>query len=586
MGKHGSSVAVLNRKFDIQCQRWGEFWNSEIEGEAQRVVAAAMQNAPWHLRPWKSPFKSEAEDEEEPFDDPGLDSESDQEDSGRDGVVSEGVSHRFRFDLESVLKKNYLSHPILHQWFEETPLPNKSAGRAFLTHKFFALVETVSHKEGVVMEFFAEYAHSRFSPQVAATIECNDKDRLRDELWPDFVLWLFRSLKNAERAVLWDVVEESAADPNETEELPDQPVEAEEESVGSDGFWWDPQACPLVRLMEWEGLKQSRGDRQFLANAFISSPVGRLLRANGIAKLEYLEVQKTEKCSAHLKVTYPIFARDFEAVSPRRPDEPKGSSCEHVHTFIKTLYCSCEQCHENQRTPWRRRWLIAQDKLESVEFESEEVWVCAKCRYIVGVDGQCPQCRTKAKKMMVFRQNKESISRDDSVKNTEGKQTSYDDVLLPAGKNSGHPDQQAQAQQRRLAHVHQVVTDFYQRELVEARTQVQTAKSLKRQQSALNRLLVLGALTDASLPEAVREPSSLPDGWQLRFYENLTEREDVAEFLPWISASTEQICNELGTATPTADLSEGNFKVIKHRLKTDWETFVKTHVPKDGETHE
>jgi hypothetical protein len=540
------------REFHDQCRAWNLYWQSDsnIKYHVTTSIARVMAPVPLRLQKWRSSLLDEEGENHKGWQQTGqsLTEEGVCDDAHPNQEVETASSPSSGVELRAMLKR-YLQDNYLQAWLQDTPLPNKSAGRAFLVHQFFALIESTSGKAGVIIEFIAEQAHRTFSRKIAATIECTDKDLLREELWPSFAGWLFQSLAQAEKvSVGWGMVKGTTDDPNELNENPDEAGSADTQEYEGNGLWWDPDAAALGSLIRREGLRQFRGDRVFLPNAFIYSPVGRLLQDN-MAKVEYLIVQKTDTCQ----------------------------HCGTAHTFVETLYEGCHHCQSSNRTRWRRRWLIWKERLEAVEFGSVLKKICAneKCYYVVEDEDRCPQCQSTTKTMPVFQLNEKSISRDASWMDAEGKQIPLDDILHSADEEAKAPDQQLQ-----LVEAFRVISEFVHPLLR------QTLKDTKEKgkPADLYRFSVLVVLTGGQLLDVIDDPLRLPDGWQVQFYNHLAENGDidVPKSLRQINENLQSVSMKLGISVPKA-LNEANFKVIKSRCKKEWDKFLIRRATSSGE---
>jgi hypothetical protein len=578
-------VSEIKKEFAADCQQWAAYWNENVENQARRAIEIVMRDAPLTLSSWKSPLKSTKDDgdsEESPLDrerskqkygskgkrlkalmganapeeaDDDAEGESEEIDVNSKNAVKD--ANRGRFRLEEVLA-DFLWYSDMDRWLNEIPLKNKSAGRAFLTHKFFALVDSVSGKAAVIIESIALCASRYFSGEVAATIGLKGDISPLNELWLVIGQRLYDSLSTATNML-----------------YPNGRV------FGT--FWWDPnpRVCPLVRLIQWEGLRRFSLEIKKIG-FFISSPVGKWLVDLDIA------TRSVTVPDAKGKSKKEVIKAAVTKVECPRPD------CGHKHTFLTDLGCSCEDCHRGERRLFRQPWLIAKEALESMDFSFAKMRVCVngRCRNtnLILSGALCPHCHKKGKWDWVLMPS-QSVSFNDTVKDEEGKQTSIAEVVRPEPGYSSSEEEE----QEKEAEIAAVVRSFYNTQLSQYRKQAKESASEQRRQSAVYWLLALGYLTGESIADAVRERPVLSEGWEDVFRQNLTERASPKQaeksdpkkktpvWLKHIHESTKDVCDELDVKV-TTPLTVSNFKTIKARLKDEWEAFVLRYVER-GEHH-
>lgn len=471
------------------------------------------------------------------------------EDTVRAVVTALFVGPPRTVNVESTLAR-FLGHPNIRAILDRDPTAGEIA-KAYLRHKFFALIP--DDAVGQVVQDVADRAHRALTHQLMATIRMGRASRDEIEgLWVEFAMWLVRSLQTAQSATMWlHGAEAEVADPPVSPPpfcdcstgywvaaggAPDLAAEAAAAQPVADGalpadddaddvadvaVWWHP-SISLLRLIRGRGLGQWRTGN-FWPAAFISSPVGNLLRSNDLAQPRHVVTCYVE------------------------------CACGHRHSFLTTLACECERCRAASPVRYRDRWLL----WTGIPGDELKVEVCPVCRRVR--DGiaspQCPDCESA---------QAESLWRMSTVDGLG--------IAAPVGAPApGAPDdapgldvadQEVEDFEdwidwsRLTALRLQQVREFYLTELAEARNA----------QAAVHRCSVLGSQTGAPcITDAVKNPPTLPVGWEMVFVERLLGRERIPEVLKAIRRCVGGVCAELPQDYP-GPLNANYHKQIRFKL--------------------
>jgi hypothetical protein len=475
----------------------------------------------------------------------------------------------------------------------------EKARKAFLTHKFFEL--SGPDTEAIVMQILAARADRAFSHQVASTIELG---ALLHDFWVVPGWWLFRSLAAGRYMPLWSVMigaDDEAAEDGEGDDLDvtetedDGSPEDDAQGAANDAegeaakagladmppkpLWWD-RDYSLDTFMRFFLLGQAAKARHtlfhrradasvFWSNAFVYSPVGRLLRLEGLAVRIYAAVHVTASCRV----------------------------CGHRHVYLRNHGCPCAHCRELE--PWleRRPWLLAAADL--TDMSQVRRWVCVKCRRVQTTDPEvlCSSCHGRLRLRLVPGQASREMVRwvcpvcervKPGIPETEcvaGKHPALPQLLWIVGP----PENLAQVPIQIPNTVSppptipkeilQLLKEFCSIQLARLSVRVQTPGRSNHQTGALNTLLVLASLFPGAIVDVICDMSRLPQGWEKRFWLNLHGIADRDQALARIKGARTPVCDclKVNPAPLQSTITPDNYGVIKHRIKQSWKRYHDSH---------
>jgi hypothetical protein len=433
-------------------------------------------------------------------------------------------------------------------WLAGLPLLGEleSAARAYLIQQFFARIKQLTTKEGLILEFLEAYGHLVFSRRVAATIRLPFRylAEIQEQMhpvWGDIALWLFVSLGlgrtvssgySARSGCLADVASDAVAEEGCTEPEAGIPL------------LWDLLRFSLAELFKGRALGQSSGTHRFLPGAFANSAVGKALRATKVACWIPLQVRHLGPC----------------------PSRKEPSS------FLGELPCTCPVCSGSPAVFRRESWLISEDQLQAGAFVPQRLLVCGRqdCRRIASGGSICAACKAPLNYMPVFVPSK-GVALDAKVAHAANNNACVSTLI-----------QDEKADSRVLVdegELHELTAMFYKREAEACLNTIRKSSINTKRTAAARRFIVMASLTTAPWSEIVANPIDLPPQRRASFFNNLAKQYSVARVLDDLNGSVLDVLSKLDlivSSLPIPLLDEANMKVVKHRLKEGFVTFLRS----------